>query len=237
VVVVWNCLMKIRKSVGSKVAKGAPKIRHRAERGPVVAKGSVTYEVTKIDVAEALLKTAIRLFFEEHHPVPIYVLASAAREILTTVGDKIGVETVLHSLSKRSGKSVKQLARDAHSFAGFFKHADRDATATLTFAETEVDAVLAMACQDFGRVTGGMPVEAQIYEVWVYALAFAKVSDAPRAGQRLIKLAISQFPGVRTADRAKQKRIGLRVLNTLLNDPSLKMEYQTAVMDALRGKK
>jgi hypothetical protein len=229
--------LKIRKKVGSTGAKSAPKMRHRAKRGSVVAKGSVTYKLTKIDVAEALLKTAIKLFFEGDHPVPIYVLASAAREILTTVGDKVGVETILHSLAKRSGKSVKQLARDAHSFAGFFKHADRDATATLTFAETEVDAVLAMACQDFGRVTGGMPVEAQIYEVWVYALAFAKVSDAPLAGQRLIKLAIRQFPGVRTADRAEQKRIGLRVLNTLLNDPSLKMEYQTAVVNALGGKK
>jgi hypothetical protein len=236
-VAVWNCLAKIHIKVGSKAAKRAPKMRHRAKRGPVVAKGGVTYDLTKVDVAEALLKTAIKLFFEGDHPVPIYVLASAAREILTTVGDKIGVETILHSLAKRSGKSVKQLAREAHSFAGFFKHADRDATATLTFAETEVDAVLAMACQDFGRVTGGMPVEAQVYEVWVYALAFAKVSDAPLAGQRLIKLAISQFPGVRTADRAEQKRIGLRVLNTLLNDPSLKMEYQTAVVDALRGKK
>jgi hypothetical protein len=231
--------MKIRNKVGAKppAKKAGPKMRHRRERGSIVAKGSVTYELTKVDVAEALLKTAIKQFFEGDHPVPVYVLASAAREILTTVGDRIGVETVLHSLAKRSGKSVRQLAREAHSFAGFFKHADRDATETLTFAETEVDAVLAMACQDFGRVTGGMPVEAQIYQVWVYAQAFARVSDAPLAGQRIIKLAIKQFPGLRTANRAEQKRIGLQVLNTLRNDPSLKMKYETTVKDALGGKK
>jgi hypothetical protein len=232
--------MKIRNKVGAKrppANKAGAKVRHRRERGPIVAKGSVTYELTKVDVAEALLKTAIKQFFEGDHPVPIYVLASAAREILTTVGDRIGVETVLHSLAKRSGKSVRQLAREAHSFAGFFKHADRDATETLTFAETEVDAVLAMACQDFGRVTGGMPVEVQIYQVWVYALAFARISDAPLAGQRIIKLAIKQFPGLRTANRAEQKRVGLKVLNTLRNDPSLKMKYETTVKDALRGEK
>jgi hypothetical protein len=51
-------------------------------------------------VAEALLVTAIR-FFEDGHPVPIYQLASSAREILTTVGDKTGVETLLHTYANK----------------------------------------------------------------------------------------------------------------------------------------
>jgi hypothetical protein len=45
-----------------------------------------TIELTKIDVAEAHIRTAVRLFFEGCHPVPVYTLANAAREILTSIG-------------------------------------------------------------------------------------------------------------------------------------------------------
>ena len=201
----------------------------------IVAAGSAKYSLTKIDVAELLISTAIRLFFEGAHPVPIYALASAAREILTTLGDKTGIETVLHAVAKRQGKSLKELATSAHTFAGFFKHADRDPQGVLQFSETDVDPVLAMAVQDFGRITGGMPVEGQVFELWIYALAFAKVSEAPLKGQRVIKLAIKQFPGIRTADRRTQKKLGLEVLNRIQHDPTLKMEFSREVRIAAGG--
>ena len=56
-----------------------------------VAPGVQSYELSKIDVAEALIQAAVRLFFEGAHPVPIYALASAAREIMTTLGQKTGI--------------------------------------------------------------------------------------------------------------------------------------------------
>jgi hypothetical protein len=209
--------------------------RKKKPRGHIIAKGIVSYDLTKIDVAEALLVAAIRLFFEDGHPVPIYQLASSAREILTTLGDKTGVETVLHSYAKKKGLALGEVVKLAHTFAGFFKHADRNPTAKLHFSEDEVDSVLAMACHDFGRVTGGMPIEAQIFEVWIYALAFKRVHDAPVKGQRLIKLAIEQFPGIRTADRKKQKRLGLDVLQKLKDDPELQTKYSREVKLAQAG--
>jgi hypothetical protein len=39
-----------------------------------VAPGAQSYELSKIDVAEALIQAAVRLFFEGAHPVPIYAL-------------------------------------------------------------------------------------------------------------------------------------------------------------------
>lgn len=160
----------------------------------VVARGIKTLELTKINVAEALIKTAVRLFFEDGDPVPVYALANAAREILTSVGAHEGVTTLLHALGARDGKTLQELTTESRKIANFFKHADRDPQAKIEFREDEVNSVLAIACQDFGRITGGMPVEAQIYEVWVYSLAYAKVSEAPLRGQRMIKLAIRQFP-------------------------------------------
>jgi hypothetical protein len=210
--------------------------RHKKKRRHVIAKGIKTYDLTKIDVAESLLVTAIRLFFEDEHPVPIYQLASSAREILTTIGDKTGVETVLHAYAKSHGLTIAEAVKQAHTFAAFFKHADRDPTAKLTFSEDEPDTVLAMACHDFGRITGGMPVEAQILQVWIYALAYERVQDAPLKGQRMIKLAIQYFPGIRTADRRKQKKLGLNVLRRVKEDPELQMKYSRDVRLAAQGR-
>jgi hypothetical protein len=55
--------------------------------------------LTKIDVAEAHLVTAVRSLFRGEHPASIYLLAASAREILTTIGSKIGVRTLLHPIS------------------------------------------------------------------------------------------------------------------------------------------
>jgi hypothetical protein len=112
--------------------------------------GTATLELTKIDVVEAEICTAVRLFFEDSHPVPIYVLASAAREILMTIGSKVGVATTLEEVSKARGVNLKKAIADVNILTNFFKHADRDPTATVSFSEDVVDAILFMACNDFG---------------------------------------------------------------------------------------
>jgi hypothetical protein len=97
------------------------------------------------------------------------VLASAARKILTTIGDKLAVDTLVREVASLLGKSSKEVIGAVHSFAGFFKHADRDPSAAIEFPEEEVDHVLWIACHDFGRVTGGMQIQAQVYEAWLFA--------------------------------------------------------------------
>jgi len=81
---------------------------------------------TKIDVAEAHIRTAVCLFFEDSHPVPVYTLACSAREIMTTLGDKTGVATVLHDYARMTGKSFRDAVSKAHKYVGFMKHADRE---------------------------------------------------------------------------------------------------------------
>ncbi len=46
-------------------------------------------ELTKIGVAEAHIRTAVRLFFEGENPAPVYALANAAREIVSTIGNQV----------------------------------------------------------------------------------------------------------------------------------------------------
>jgi hypothetical protein len=128
--------------------------------------------VTKIDVAEAQICAAVRMFFGGGHPVPVYTLANAACEIVATIGEKIDVETVQQELAASRGIKVKEMLRPLGAAANFFKHADRDADQTLDFDEGDAEVVLQLACHDFGRITGGMPVEAQIYEAWMLQLHF-----------------------------------------------------------------
>jgi hypothetical protein len=192
--------------------------------------------LTKIDVAEAQIRAAVRMFFRGGHPVPVYTLANAAREIVATIGEKIDVETVQQELAASRGIKVKERVRPLGAAANFFKHADRDADQTLDFDEGDAEVVLQLACHDFGRINGGMPVEAQIYEAWITAIAFPRVSDAPLRSQRLIKAVIAHFPGIRSAaNRADQKKIGLAVLEHAETDPSLAMSFKRAVVLPPRG--
>lgn len=79
--------------------------------------------------------------------------------------------TVLEEVAGNLDVSVPEVVKRVHGFANFMKHADRDATAVLdSFSDLDNDPVLFFACQDFGRVTGGMPIEAQVYEAWFLQL-------------------------------------------------------------------
>lgn len=124
---------------------------------------------------------------------------------------------------------MAKLISELHQYARFFKHADSDPADKTSFEETEVDKVLLAACHDFGRVAGGMPVEAQVFEAWGATLGFRRIQDAPLRRQGLLRLAIRMFPGIRTADRKTQKRIGLLALQKAENDPSLRMEIEREV--------
>jgi len=156
-------------------------------------------KLTKIDVAEAQLKAAVHMFFNGGHPVPVYTLANALREIVGKIGELINVETTHRILAAKNKEGAEKLKKTFDGIGGFFKHANHDAGDTIQLDEIFVEVALELACNDFARVTRGMPVEAQVYEAWVNAVTFEHISDVPPHKQHLIKNAIKLFPGVRDA--------------------------------------
>ncbi len=75
-----------------------------------------------------------------------------------------------------------------------------------------------------------MPIEAQVFEAWVYAAATQRVSVLPLRRQQIIKNTIRAFSGLRGAStRATQKRIGLEIMERALQDKSLEMAIQREV--------
>ena len=99
----------------------------------------------------------------------------------------------------------------------------------MIFDEREVDIVLYLAAQDLGRVSGGMPISAQVYQAWSLALAYKKISEAPLRQQETIRRIVAYFPGIRRASRQEQKRIGLEALQKAITDPNLIMDYRRDV--------
>lgn len=191
-------------------------------------------KLTKIEVAEAHLKTAVRLMFAGEHLAPIHLLAGSAREILTTIGEKIGVRTTLKGLSESTGKSLKEFSAAAHENFNFLKRADRDADATVTLDLEAIEHVLFIACHDFGRVAKGQPIELQVYEAWWLAKYFERVSEAPLRQQEMIRC-IRRFPGIRSASRENRLRLGREALEKVEHDPSFRMDYVREI--ALPGTK
>jgi hypothetical protein len=180
-----------------------------------------TFEFTNAAVAEAQIKTAVRLYFEGSHPVPVYTLASAAREIVTTMGNLSEVET-----HRKSADQIRNIRRAAV----WSKHAKQEAKHVIKLSDTAVELVLELACNDFARVTGRMPIEAQVYEAWIFAVSVEDVSEALPRIQYLCKRADQLFPGIREAATiVEQKTIALRVMERVLADPLLEMEMKRVV--------
>ncbi|SDR49634.1 hypothetical protein SAMN05519103_03961 [Rhizobiales bacterium GAS113] len=140
--------------------------------------------VTKLDAAEAHIKTAVRLYFEGAHLVPVFTLANAAREVVATVGEKTKIETVHGALASKRGISTKDLVSDISGAAGFLKHADRKAADAMELKEEMVAVALQLACHDFCKMAQKVPIEAEIYDAWILAMTIEKASEAPSSFSR-----------------------------------------------------
>jgi hypothetical protein len=166
------------------------------------------------------------MFFRGEHLVPVYTLANAAREIVAAIGDQIDAETVLRELAARRGITVKESVRPLVHTANFFKHADRDADATIEFDTYDVELTLLAACEDFGRVADGMPVEAQVFQAWI-----PKGSQRHRcASSAPFEARFGTFPAFAARQAERSQKIELAVLERAMRDPRLEMEFKRTVV-------
>jgi len=107
---------------------------------PVLFRGSMKINVSKIAAAKSQLLEAINLFFEERDPISIHTLTCAALQILHDHFDDVGQvwdhNLIFHYDSIYvKDEYRKEYAEHVHKVRNFFKHADRDLKAGKTSIE------------------------------------------------------------------------------------------------------
>ena len=168
--------------------------------------------LNKVAVARRQLATAIDLFFAGRDAVSIYSLATNAWEVI----DVLCCKAAIKSLSAQTRKNVlegKDLKRDYINspYRNFFKHADEDADRTLeSLPDTEVEAVLFLAVEDYIRLNRQSPVQLQVYQLW-YLAKYPDKLDPTVAAEHL-DVVNQCFPNLSLLPRDEQLALGVRML-------------------------
>lgn len=91
--------------------------------------------LTKFDAAERQLNQGILLFFEEGDPISIHTIVEAALQILYDIRGEFGGEAKFREHDRIKPEFKKEWLAALARAKNFFKHADRDAGATIEFDE------------------------------------------------------------------------------------------------------
>ncbi len=124
-------------------------------------------QLTKLDVAQRQLRTAIELWFLDGDPVSIHTLVYAAHEIIHRLYRNGGGSDLLFDSSvvkeEYRGEFAKMLKEDAN----FFKHSERDMGATRSFNPAANELFLIMATTGIQRM--GVAGDAEsAFMFWLY---------------------------------------------------------------------
>jgi len=178
-------------------------------------------DISKKDAALDEILLSINLIFSDSHHLSAHLLAASAREILNTIGEKTGIETFLRLYSGVDSEKFSGALKSASSMVSYLKHADRDYDKVLEgFDEESTDYILYFACYDYRAIFDELPIEAEVYEAWFWAVhadTFSNELHTPRP--TVVEISDQIFPGIRNLPRSAQKRAGLSELRTQIKWP------------------
>jgi hypothetical protein len=181
----------------------------------------MTVGLTKRDVAQRQLLTAVRLLLSHGDLVSVVTLATNAWEIIDYFCRRDAVLSM--SIQARSnlpqGKRLK-LDYINSPYRNFFKHAETDADVVLPcMTPAFVDGLIYLAVEDYLRWAKKGPIEFQVFQLWYLALYTEKVADDEL--NRIIEVVDRKFPNIRILGRDAQIDLGRRVLDEAMRDDEL----------------
>jgi hypothetical protein len=199
----------------------APTSRHRS---------SLPMPLTKLDVARHQLGTALELFVRNRDSVAVQCLACGGSELIETIAIVQNIEPFSSQLLENAPHlDMAKLREIQRRYWNAFKHMTRkdgvprdDAETLAAFDDTKNDAALFVGWWDYYAVTKRLPVAAQVFQLWWYALNETKLTA--KADLDAIRQA---FPGLARLDRAEQKRRLRRTVEKYRNDPRLLADSRT----------
>jgi hypothetical protein len=108
--------------------------------------------VSKLDAARAQIDAAIEMYFVADNPIALHILTAAAYNILRDIALKDGSEhpfiktSFINEYPKEKQKVIREYLNRPENF---FKHAERDAEASITFNPEITEILLMDACAYF----------------------------------------------------------------------------------------
>jgi hypothetical protein len=188
--------------------------------------------LTKLNVARHQLGTALDLFIRDRDPIAVHCLACGGGELIEAIADVENVQPMTtHMLETMPNLDIKELRRIQRLYWNAFKHMTQrkgeirdDAAILAAFDDRNNDATLFVGWRDYQAVTQKLPLAAQVFQVWWYALNEEKL--APDTNTAVIRLA---FPDIMNARRKEQKRMLRRAIEKYRNDASVMNDPLTEI--------
>lgn len=182
----------------------------------------------KIEVARRQLGTALALFLDDLDPVSVHTLACAGSEVAEHLTRKSGAQPFSsHALATFPDLDISEIRRLQNQYWNAFKHAttqsgkERDDHKLFEkFTDEKNDHALFVGWYDYVLAVGTMPIEAQAFQAWYFALYPDKLNpDIDAAPYETL------FPNLKHYPRAEQKRalqtaiVAARKDGAVTNDP------------------
>ncbi len=187
-------------------------------------------KLTKLDVARHQLGTALDLFIRNRDPIAVQCLACGGGELIegiATISDlRPFTSHILETVPNIDIRGIRTLQRQ---YWNSFKHLTsrdgevRDDNESLaSFDDTKNDAALFIGWHDYFVTTTRLPLAAQVFQIWYYALNEGKL--APGADLDAIR---TLFPDIRFASRSDQKRRLRRTVEKYRDDKATLADPRT----------
>ena len=186
--------------------------------------------LTKSEAAHRQLAAAIRMYFADGDLVAIHTLACAAREIYEKHCEKADIDRMFNHIRATHNETDKRIWEILNGARNFFKHPGESLDEVIELNDSDNKAMLFIACHDCAMLCGeNQPIESQVFNIWFLATEFpsADQTDDREKAAELLGLMESQFPGLKTASPAEQKKIGLHFLSEVDSGRLPSMPNQT----------
>jgi hypothetical protein len=184
----------------------------------------------KLRIARSQLATALDLFVRNKDPISVQCLACGGGEVVEGIANLKGIEPFsTQALQEHPHFDIGKLRGIRNQYWNAFKHltardgALRDDEALLKdFNDTKNDAALFVGWRDYHLVSGALPVDVQVFQIWWYAL------NEPKLGAHANLEAIrSVFPNILADERTEQKRRLRRAVEKWRNEKLLMDDPRT----------
>jgi hypothetical protein len=126
-------------------------------------------KLSKVDVVEKQLETAISLYFDYSDPISIHSLTCAAHGILSDLNRKNKRGTMIVSDILIADEYKKEWNNRLRRLQNFFKHANRDSTESIDFDPEITQYFIFDTVLKYHELTGEIPNYFAIFKSWFMA--------------------------------------------------------------------